>query len=45
MADFGCGGCWSGHTGTVTVLLTRVEMTGPTPTPVMRDFWRYAAGA
>ncbi|MEV6795176.1 serine hydrolase domain-containing protein [Streptomyces sp. NPDC051320] len=32
-------------TGTVTVLLTQVELTGPTPTPLMRDFWRYAAGA
>jgi CubicO group peptidase (beta-lactamase class C family) len=32
-------------TGTVAVLLTQVEMTGPTPTPMMRNFWRYAAGA
>jgi CubicO group peptidase (beta-lactamase class C family) len=31
-------------TGTVGVLLTQVEMTGPTPTPLMRRFWRYAFG-
>ncbi|MFE2581477.1 serine hydrolase domain-containing protein [Streptomyces sp. NPDC059378] len=31
-------------TGTVTVLLTQVAMTGPTPTPLMRDFWRCTAG-
>ncbi|MGW2819790.1 serine hydrolase domain-containing protein [Streptomyces sp. NPDC001443] len=30
-------------TGTVTVLLTQVAMTGPTPTPLMRDFWRCTA--
>lgn len=30
-------------TGTVTVLLTQVAMTGPTPTPLMRDFWRVTA--
>jgi CubicO group peptidase (beta-lactamase class C family) len=29
-------------TGTVTVLMTQTEMAGPTPPPVMRDFWRYA---
>ncbi|MEU3981161.1 serine hydrolase domain-containing protein [Streptomyces sp. NPDC026672] len=28
------------HTGTVAILLTQVAMTGPTPTPLMRDFWR-----
>ncbi|MEU8268273.1 serine hydrolase domain-containing protein [Sphaerisporangium sp. NPDC049002] len=27
-------------TGTVTILLSQVEMTGPTPPPLMRDFWR-----
>ncbi|GAA5000269.1 serine hydrolase domain-containing protein [Streptomyces siamensis] len=27
-------------TGTVTVLLTQVAMENPTPTPLMRDFWR-----
>ena len=31
-------------TGTVGVLLTQVQMTGPTPTPLMRAFWRYAFG-
>jgi CubicO group peptidase (beta-lactamase class C family) len=46
---------WVGGTGTaahvipatdsVTVLLTQVEMSGPTPPAVMRDFWRYAAAA
>jgi CubicO group peptidase (beta-lactamase class C family) len=30
--------------GTVAILLTQVQMPGPTPTPLMRDFWRYAAG-
>jgi CubicO group peptidase (beta-lactamase class C family) len=29
--------------GTTSILLTQTEMTGPTPPPVMRDFWRYAA--
>lgn len=29
-------------TGAATILLTQVEMSGPTPTPLMRDFWRYA---
>jgi CubicO group peptidase (beta-lactamase class C family) len=32
----------SPSTGTVAVLLTQVQMTGPTPTPLMREFWRYA---
>jgi CubicO group peptidase (beta-lactamase class C family) len=32
-------------TGTVSVLLTQLHMTGPTPPAVMRDFWRYAATA
>ena len=31
-------------TGTVGVLLTQLSMTGPTPTPLMREFWRYAFG-
>jgi CubicO group peptidase (beta-lactamase class C family) len=31
-------------TGAVAILLTQVMMTGPTPTSLMRDFWRYAAG-
>lgn len=30
-------------TGTVTVLLTQMAMTGPSPTQLMRDFWRAAA--
>jgi CubicO group peptidase (beta-lactamase class C family) len=29
--------------GLVTVLLTSYAMTGPTPTDLMRDFWRYGA--
>ncbi|OIJ64913.1 serine hydrolase domain-containing protein [Streptomyces mangrovisoli] len=32
------------RTGTVGVLLTQVSMENPTPTPLMRAFWRYAAG-
>ncbi|GAA1306983.1 serine hydrolase [Planotetraspora silvatica] len=31
-------------TGMVTILLTQLELAGPTPPAVMRDFWRYAAG-
>ncbi|WP_458243644.1 serine hydrolase domain-containing protein [Streptomyces sp. MAI_2237] len=31
-------------TGTVAILLTQAGMADPTPTPVMRDFWRYVAG-
>ncbi|MCX4914457.1 serine hydrolase [Streptomyces sp. NBC_00687] len=30
--------------GTVALLLTQTGMTGPTPTPLMRDFWRATAG-
>jgi CubicO group peptidase (beta-lactamase class C family) len=33
------------QTATVSVLLTQVAMTDPTPTPLMRDFWRCVAGA
>jgi CubicO group peptidase (beta-lactamase class C family) len=29
-------------TGTVGILFTQVQMAGPTPTPLMREFWRYA---
>jgi CubicO group peptidase (beta-lactamase class C family) len=29
-------------TGTVTILLTQLELAGPTAPTVMRDFWRYA---
>ncbi|WP_405997093.1 serine hydrolase domain-containing protein [Streptomyces sp. NBC_00829] len=32
-------------TGAVTVLLTQLELGGPTPPAMMRDFWRYAADA
>ncbi len=31
-------------TGTVALMFSQLAMTGPTPTPMMRDFWRYAAG-
>jgi CubicO group peptidase (beta-lactamase class C family) len=44
---------WVGGTGTaahvvpssglVTILLTQVELAGPTTPPVMRDVWTYAA--
>lgn len=44
---------WVGGSGTtshvvpvqdlIAVLLTRTAMTSPTPTEIMRDFWRYAA--
>jgi CubicO group peptidase (beta-lactamase class C family) len=30
-------------TGLVSILLTQLELSGPTPPDVMRDFWRYAA--
>jgi len=41
----GAGTAWHvvPATGTVTVLLTQVEMTNPAPTPLMREFWTYAA--
>ena len=32
-------------TGAVSILLTQLAMTGPTPTTLMRDFWRSAANA
>ena len=32
-------------TGAVTILLSQLEMTGPTPPALMRDFWRCAADA
>jgi CubicO group peptidase (beta-lactamase class C family) len=31
-------------TGTLAILLTQRQMTGPTPTPLMRAFWEYAFG-
>ena len=30
-------------TGTVTIVLSQLEMNGPAPPALMRDFWRYAA--
>lgn len=33
----------SASTGAVTILLSQLEMAGPSPTALMRDFWRYAA--
>jgi hypothetical protein len=30
--------------GTVGILLTQQLMTGPTATPLMREFWQYAFG-
>ncbi len=32
-------------TGTVGILLTQVQMAGPTPTPLMREFWQHAFGS
>ncbi len=32
-------------TGTVTILLSQLELAGPTPPALMRDFWRHAASA
>jgi CubicO group peptidase (beta-lactamase class C family) len=32
-------------TATIGILLTQVQMTGPTPTPLMRAFWRHAFGS
>jgi CubicO group peptidase (beta-lactamase class C family) len=32
-------------TGAVTILLSQLELAGPTPPALMRDFWRYAATA
>ena len=31
--------------GTIGILFTQVAMTGPTSTPLMREFWHYAFGA
>lgn len=31
-------------TGAVTILLSQLQMAGPTPPTLMRDFWTYAAG-
>jgi CubicO group peptidase (beta-lactamase class C family) len=32
-------------TGTIGILVTQLQMTGPTPTPLMREFWQHAFGA
>jgi len=32
-------------TGTIGILVTQLQMTGPTPTQFMREFWQYAFGA
>ena len=32
-------------TGTVTILLSQLEMAGPAEPALMRDFWRHAANA
>ena len=32
-------------TNTVGVLLTQVQMTSPTPSPLMHEFWQYAFGS
>jgi CubicO group peptidase (beta-lactamase class C family) len=32
-------------TGAVTILLSQLELAGPAPPALMRDFWRYAATA
>ena len=43
----GAGTAWHllPATGTVTVLLTQVELTSPEPTRLMREFWTYAASS
>lgn len=30
-------------TGAITILLSQVELAGPTPPALMREFWRYVA--
>jgi CubicO group peptidase (beta-lactamase class C family) len=32
-------------TGAVTILLSQLQMAGPTPPALMRDFWQHAANA
>jgi CubicO group peptidase (beta-lactamase class C family) len=41
----GTAGHLSAATGMITILLSQLQMTGPAPTPLMREFWRYAAAA
>ncbi|MFE1955215.1 serine hydrolase domain-containing protein [Streptomyces sp. NPDC059524] len=43
VGGFGTAAHLTPSTGLVTVLLTQYAMTGPTPTPLMREFWEYAA--
>ena len=31
--------------GAVTILVSQLELAGPTPPALMRDFWRHAANA
>jgi CubicO group peptidase (beta-lactamase class C family) len=42
----GSGTAWhiTPANGSVTILLTQTEMTGPRTPPLMHDFWTYAAG-
>jgi CubicO group peptidase (beta-lactamase class C family) len=35
----------SKSTGAIGILLTQLQLTGPTPTQLMRQFWQYAFGA
>ncbi|MFG3239765.1 serine hydrolase domain-containing protein [Streptomyces sp. NPDC048157] len=41
----GTAGHLTPATNTVALLLTQLEMTGPTPPTPVREFWKYAAGA
>jgi CubicO group peptidase (beta-lactamase class C family) len=39
----GTAGFLTPSTGLVTILLTQVELAGPTAPAIMRDVWRYGA--
>ncbi|MCX4731551.1 serine hydrolase [Streptomyces sp. NBC_01363] len=41
----GTAGHLTPSTGAVAILLTQLEMAGPTPPTLMREFWKYAADA
>ncbi|WP_406014558.1 beta-lactamase family protein [Streptomyces sp. NBC_00984] len=41
----GTAGHLTPATGAVAILLTQLEMAGPTPPTLMREFWKYAADA
>ncbi|MEU8822327.1 serine hydrolase domain-containing protein [Streptomyces sp. NPDC048636] len=41
----GTAGHLTPSTGAVTILLTQLQMSGPTPPPLMRAFWHHAATA